>query len=95
MISPLQFETLLEATKQVLRFVHPADAVLKHFFRDNKNLGMRDRGFIAETIYALLRKRSWVMHLTKSDQPRLLLLATLVKVQGWDVKRDERIYQSP
>jgi 16S rRNA (cytosine967-C5)-methyltransferase len=86
LISPLQFETLLEATKQVLRFVHPADAVLKHFFRDNKNLGMRDRGLIAETIYALLRKRTWVMHLTQSDQPRLLLLATLVKVQGWDVK---------
>ena len=47
---------------------------------------MRDRGLIAETIYALLRKRSWLMHLTQSDQPRLLLLATLVKVQGWDVK---------
>ena len=86
MISPLQFETLLEATKQVLRFVHPADAVLKHFFRDHKNLGMRDRGLIAETIYALLRKRSWLMHLTQSDQPRLLLLATLVKVQGWEVR---------
>lgn len=86
MISPLQFETLLEATKQVLRFVHPADAVLKHFFRDNKNLGMRDRGLIAETIYALLRKRTWLMHLTQSDQPRLLLLATLVKVQGWEVR---------
>ena len=86
MISPLQFETLLEATKQVLRFVHPADAVLKHFFRDNRNLGMRDRGLIAETIYALLRKRSWLMHLTQSDQPRLLLLATLVKVQGWEVR---------
>lgn len=86
MISPLQFETLLEATKQVLRFVHPADAVLKHFFRDNKNLGMRDRGMIAETIYALLRRRSWLMQLTQSDQPRLLLLATLVKVQGWEVR---------
>ena len=86
MISPLQFETLLEATKQVLRFVHPADAVLRHFFRDNKNLGMRDRGLIAETIYALLRKRSWLMQLTQSDQPRLLLLATLVKVQGWEVR---------
>ena len=86
MISPLQFETLLEATKQVLRFVHPADAVLRHFFRDNKNLGMRDRGLIAETIYALLRKRSWLMYLTQSDQPRLLLLATLVKVQGWEVR---------
>ena len=86
MISPLQFETLLEATKQVLRFVHPADAVLKHFFRDHKNLGMRDRGLIAETIYALLRKRTWLMHLTQSDQPRLLLLATLVKVQGWEVR---------
>ena len=70
----------------MLRFVPPADAVLKHFFRDNKNLGMRDRGLIAETIYALLRKRTWLMYLTQSDQPRLLLLATLVKVQGWEVR---------
>ncbi len=86
MISSVQFDLLLEATKQVLRFVHPADSVLKHFFRDNRSLGMRDRGLIAETIYALLRKRLWLMQLTQSDQPRLLLLATLVKVQGWEVK---------
>ncbi len=86
MISASQFDLLLEATKQVLRFVHPADSVLRHFFRDNRSLGMRDRGLIAETIYALLRKRLWLMHLTKSDQPRLLLLATLVKVEGWEVK---------
>ena len=86
MISSGQFDLLLEATKQVLRFVHPADSILKHFFRDNRSLGMRDRGLIAETIYALLRKRLWLMHLTQSDQPRLLLLATLVKVQGWEVK---------
>ncbi len=86
MISSGQFDFLLEATKQVLRFVHPADSVLRHFFRDNRSLGMRDRGLIAETIYALLRKRLWLMSLTQSDQPRLLLLATLVKVQGWEVK---------
>ena len=86
MISISQFELLLEATKQVLRFVHPADAVLRHYFRDNRSLGMRDRGLIAETIYALLRKRLWLMALTQSDQPRLLLLATLVKIHGWEVR---------
>jgi 16S rRNA (cytosine967-C5)-methyltransferase len=86
LISLSQFELLLEATRQVLRFVHPADSVLRHFFRDNHGLGMRDRGLIAETIYALLRKRLWLMYLTQSDRPRLLLLATLVKVQGWEIR---------
>jgi 16S rRNA (cytosine967-C5)-methyltransferase len=35
----------------------PADAQLHNYFRANKHLGGRDRGFIAETVYGCLRHR--------------------------------------
>ena len=37
------------ALNLLLKFEHPADAVLSTFFRDNKLLGQNERGFIAET----------------------------------------------
>lgn len=33
----------------------PLDLFVSHYFRDNKSLGSKDRGFIAETIYAMIR----------------------------------------
>ncbi len=48
----------IEATTQLLQFTQPADVVLSAFFRAKKS-GVRDRNFIAETAYAVLRhKRS-------------------------------------
>jgi 16S rRNA (cytosine967-C5)-methyltransferase len=40
-----------------LRFEHPADAVVSHFFRDHRGLGPRERATLAETVYAVLRKK--------------------------------------
>ncbi|MDR0996552.1 MAG: SAM-dependent methyltransferase, partial [Zoogloeaceae bacterium] len=45
-------ETLIA---DLLRFAHPADAVLSHYFRNHKNLGQKDRAFLAETVFAVLR----------------------------------------
>ena len=44
------------ATAQLLTFVLPADAALSGFFRARKS-GARDRAFIAETAYAVLRRK--------------------------------------
>ena len=44
------------ATAQLLTFVQPADAALSAFFRARKS-GARDRAFIAETAYAVLRRK--------------------------------------
>ncbi len=42
---------------KVLLFARPADAVVSYYFRENAKLGHRDRGIIAEAIYAVLRRR--------------------------------------
>ena len=71
------------ALNLLLKFEHPADAVLSAFFRDNKLLGQSERGFIAETAYAVLRRRRLLEHLLgKEATPRRLVLAALVKLSG-------------
>jgi 16S rRNA (cytosine967-C5)-methyltransferase len=43
---------------QVLKFDHPADAVVSRFFKENRNLGPRERATLAETAYNVLRKKT-------------------------------------
>lgn len=55
---------LLEAySKQTL----PLDLFISHYFRDHKALGSKDRGFIAESIYTLVRWQGLLDYLTGSS----------------------------
>jgi 16S rRNA (cytosine967-C5)-methyltransferase len=51
---------------QVLRFDHPADAVVSRYFRENRALGPRERATLAETAYAVLRRKLLFEHLAGS-----------------------------
>ncbi len=50
-------ELCTELLRQALRLEHPADAVVSRFFRDHRNLGPRERATLAETVYAVLRRK--------------------------------------
>lgn len=79
-----------QALGAVLTFDHPADAVLSHYFRDNRELGHRDRGFMAETIYGIVRRLRWLRRLTgEGATPRQLLLAWLARGEGWPMRQFE------
>ncbi|QNP49783.1 RsmB/NOP family class I SAM-dependent RNA methyltransferase [Diaphorobacter aerolatus] len=67
-----------ELIRQVLTFEHPADAVVSRFFRDHRNLGPRERATLAETTYAVLRKKLLFEQLARSGSgPRERRLAIL------------------
>jgi 16S rRNA (cytosine967-C5)-methyltransferase len=51
---------------QVLKFDHPADAVVSRFFREHRNLGPRERATLAETAYTVLRRKLLFDHLAPS-----------------------------
>lgn len=92
-----QFEALVHALTVVLPLRSPADVALKHYFRDQKGIGARDRAVIADTVYAVLRRRRLLESVTPSASPRQLALAALVLLQGIGIgqlesllKRDER-----
>jgi 16S rRNA (cytosine967-C5)-methyltransferase len=77
---------LLEATTAaittLLEAEGPADARLSAYFRQHRELGLHDRAFIAETFYALLRRRRFLEHLAPDASPRRLVLACLVRLAG-------------
>jgi 16S rRNA (cytosine967-C5)-methyltransferase len=85
------FEAAVQALSTVLGTNSPADAVLKHFFRDRKTLGARDRALVAETVYAVLRRRRLLEAVTPHASPREMALAALVKLQGIGIGQFDEI----
>jgi len=77
-----QLDAIVHALTVILPARAPADAQLRQFFRDNKNLGHRDRALIADTVYAALRRRRMLEHVTPKATPREIALATIVKLMG-------------
>lgn len=64
------------------QLTHPADAVLRQFFRSRPELGSHDRALIAEIVYAVLRHKRLLEAIVPQPTPRKLALASLVKLQG-------------
>lgn len=81
-ISTKMIESAAVMTAELLKFAQPADAALSAYFRAQKT-GSRERAFIAETAYAVLRRRRWLMRVAGADaNPGQLALAVLVRLQG-------------
>ena len=67
-----------ELVAQVLKFDHPADAVVSRYFREHRSLGPRERATLAETAYAVLRRKLQYEHFAGSGSgPRERRLAIL------------------
>ena len=72
----------------VLDFEYPADAVLSRFFREHRALGRRDRGFIAESVYGVLRRLRFAHRLAgHGATSRQLLLVWLLRGEGWAMRQ--------
>jgi 16S rRNA (cytosine967-C5)-methyltransferase len=71
-----------EALMELLRFAAPADQVLSAYFRRHRDLGQKDRAFVAETSFAVLRRRRSLEAAAGSAQPRALIGAALLRVLG-------------
>ncbi len=50
----------------VLKFDHPADAVVARYCRENRSFGPRERSTLADTVYAVLRKKLLFDHFAPS-----------------------------
>ena len=55
-----------ELVRLTLQFNHPADAVVSRFFRDNRNLGPRERATLSETVFKVLRQKLLYEHMARS-----------------------------
>jgi 16S rRNA (cytosine967-C5)-methyltransferase len=67
-----------ELVGRVLKFDHPADAVVSRYFREHRSLGPRERATLAETVYTVLRKKLLFDHFAPSGTgPRERRMAIL------------------
>lgn len=83
--TPVLFAHAEAVLSETLRFEFPADAVVSRYFRQHRELGHADRAFVAESVFAVLRrKRSLAERCAGDVTSRRLLLAALACVQGWN-----------
>jgi 16S rRNA (cytosine967-C5)-methyltransferase len=86
-----QLDAIVEALTVVLPARAPADAQLRTFFREHKSLGSRDRALVADVVYAALRRRRMLEHVTPRALPREIALAALVKLMGIGISQIESV----
>jgi 16S rRNA (cytosine967-C5)-methyltransferase len=83
-------EACTELVRLVIKFDHPADAVVSKFFRDTRKshaFGPRERGLLAETVYNVLRHKLRYEHFAPSGSgPRERRLAILGFADYLDVQ---------
>jgi 16S rRNA (cytosine967-C5)-methyltransferase len=85
-ITPTQLDAATEALGLALKFDRPADTVLHEFFGARRALGARDRAFIADAVYGVLRRKRTVEYLAPGGAPRRMLLAWLTRMSGISVR---------
>lgn len=81
--TPALFAHTEAALSELLRSTFPADLVVSRYFRQHRELGHADQGFVAETVFTVLRrKRSLSARCGDDVTSRRLLLAALACIQG-------------
>jgi 16S rRNA (cytosine967-C5)-methyltransferase len=70
------------ALAEMLRFAGPADQVLSRYFRAHRQLGQRERAFVAESTFAALRHKRSLEAAAGEATPAALLVAALLRVFG-------------
>src|SRR5713101_7128311 len=88
-LTAARLEMAVAAWRAIAPLNEPADNLLRCHFRDHPELGMHERGFIADTLFGMLRHRRVIEYLAGSASPRRLVLAYLVKLSGLNLREIE------
>jgi len=63
MSKPIYLKPAAELLGRILTGTQPADKQMEYYFREHREMGVRDRGAVAETVYACLRRRLLLEHI--------------------------------
>lgn len=97
MISATLFQHAARLLDAVRNGPPPADKQMESYFRAHPQLGARDRGFVAETVYGCLRRLRFLEYLVNVEPApaEALVAAYLLAVQGWDADALEQAGYRP
>ena len=82
------------AVSRLARFDAPADQVLSRYFREHRDLGQNDRAFVADTAFAVLRRKRSLEAAAGSAEPRALVAAALLRVLGFSARALEGLFEA-
>lgn len=83
---PILFRHAATLLAQLLASARPADKQIEQYFRARRELGLRDRGWIAETVYGVLRRRRFLEHLStcvEQQDASVLVAGFLASARGY------------
>jgi len=94
-VRPFHIEVAANLVGEILKGKVPADALINQVFRENRQMGRRDRGTVAETVYDVLRHRRLMDWLAGTEAtPRALVLVSLLRQGLLDLGLHERYAES-
>ncbi len=86
-----QLAGLAAAIAEIQPLAAPADTLLHHFFRRHPAMGQHDRAFVADGVYAYLRRRRSLEALAGTAQPSKLALAVTTRELGYSVREMDSV----
>ena len=79
-----QLQAVLELITEIFKDKTPADNLINTYLRDRKYIGAKDRRFITETVWQIIRHRCRLSFDAQSSDPRRILLYFL-RTEDFDV----------
>jgi len=89
MSKPILVRSAAELLETILTGKLPADAQMEKYFRAHPQMGVRDRGFVAETVYGCLRAKRVLAHIAGTEDPAALVAAQLL-TEGYSARALEQ-----
>lgn len=86
-----KYQAILEILQKVLQDQYPADNIIKEYMRNRKYIGSKDRKFITNTVWDIIRHRSRLEFDCGCCEARMLLL-TYIKDEDLDIIADGTEY---
>lgn len=69
-----RYQAVLDLITEIFKDEQPADGIINEYLRARKYIGSKDRRFISDTVWQLIRNRRKLEFDTQSNEPRKILL---------------------
>ena len=89
-----QLQAVLELITEIFQDKNPADRLINTYLREHKYIGSKDRHFITDTIWQIIRHRRRLAFDAQSTDPRRILLYFL-RHEDFDVLCNDSPYSLP
>ncbi len=98
LLTEYRLDLTVQALRSALKMEHPADAVLRNFFQEER-IGSNERKLVAETLFGVLRHRLLLEHACRLEDKgqataRRMALAYWVRFGGYNLRQLEPLLRA-